>query len=394
MSLLAVDDLEARHGLLQAVRGISFAVDAGETVALVGANGAGKTTLLRTIAGAHPASAGTVSLDGVDVTHLAAHRRVAQGLALVPEGRRLFQEMTVEENLLVAGRRARPGDWNVDRVLEAFPMLKPLRGKRACELSGGQQQAASIGRALMTNPRLLLIDEVSWGLAPIAVDAVYESVATLLAGAIRYCTLLDSSSCLRPWTCPAAAGQSAPARRHRRSPPRRPERVSRPVVGVDVDVGVRGGRVHLYVGHCSRFGRCVRLSDEPLSSTMPSARWHPTTRARSRRSRGRRGPLARPCSRQARVRGVRGDGRGRDGADRGRPATATFSDRSRDPPPGRHRLQVAGAGVVVSRRPIGPAPAILQAVRTRLPRERCPVEEDVVGGERMGRKTRPSIKRS
>jgi branched-chain amino acid transport system ATP-binding protein len=182
VSLLAVSDLEARHGLLQAVRGISFAVDAGETVALVGANGAGKTTLLRTIAGAHPASAGTVSLDGVDVTHLAAHRRVAQGLALVPEGRRLFQEMTVEENLQVAGRRARPGDWNVDRVLEAFPMLKPLRGKRASELSGGQQQAASIGRALMTNPRVLLIDEVSLGLAPIAVDAVYESVATLLAG--------------------------------------------------------------------------------------------------------------------------------------------------------------------------------------------------------------------
>jgi branched-chain amino acid transport system ATP-binding protein len=182
VSLLAVSDLQARHGLLQAVRGISFAVDAGETVALVGANGAGKTTLLRTIAGAHPVSGGTVSLDGVDITHLAAHRRVAQGLALVPEGRRLFQEMTVEENLQVAGRRARPGDWTVDRVLEAFPMLRPLRGKRASELSGGQQQAASIGRALMTNPRVLLIDEVSLGLAPIAVDAVYESVATLLAG--------------------------------------------------------------------------------------------------------------------------------------------------------------------------------------------------------------------
>jgi branched-chain amino acid transport system ATP-binding protein len=182
VSLLEVSELDARHGLLQAVRGMSFSVASGETIALVGANGAGKTTLLRTLAGAHPASAGRVSLDGHDVTHLAAHRRVAQGLALVPEGRRLFQEMTVEENLQVAGRRARPGEWTVDRVLEAFPMLKPLRRQRASELSGGQQQAASIGRALMTNPRVLLIDELSLGLAPVAVEAVYASVATLLAG--------------------------------------------------------------------------------------------------------------------------------------------------------------------------------------------------------------------
>jgi branched-chain amino acid transport system ATP-binding protein len=182
MSVLEVRELEARHGLLNAVRGVSFAVDDGETVALVGANGAGKTTMLRTIAGAHPAASGLVLFDGTDITALPAHRRVAEGLALVPEGRRLFPEMTVEENLLVAGRRARKGDWDIDRVLATFPMLKPLRSKRASELSGGQQQATSIGRALMTNPRVLLIDEVSLGLAPIAVDAVYESVAMLIAG--------------------------------------------------------------------------------------------------------------------------------------------------------------------------------------------------------------------
>jgi len=182
MTLLEVKELEARHGLLKAVRGISFAVGEGETLALVGANGAGKTTMLRTIAGAHPASEGQVLLAGEDVTRLPAHRRVAQGLALVPEGRKLFPEMTVLENLMVAGRRSRTGAWNVETVLEAFPMLKPLRDKRASELSGGQQQAASIGRAMMTNPQVLLIDELSLGLSPVAVDAVYESVTALIEG--------------------------------------------------------------------------------------------------------------------------------------------------------------------------------------------------------------------
>jgi branched-chain amino acid transport system ATP-binding protein len=177
--LLQVDNLVAGHGLLQAVREVSLSVTEGEVLALVGANGAGKSTLLRTIAGAHPAVRGMIGLDGLDITELPPHRRVARGLVLVPEGRKLFPEMTVEENLLVAGRRARPGQWNIDAVLSAFPMLKPLRRKRAANLSGGEQQATSIGRALMTNPRVLLIDEVSLGLAPVAVDAVYESLQTL-----------------------------------------------------------------------------------------------------------------------------------------------------------------------------------------------------------------------
>ncbi len=178
--MLELREIEARHGLLPAVRGVSLEVAEGETVALVGANGAGKTTLLRTIAGAHKPAAGRVLLDGNDITKVRAHDRLRLGIALVPEGRRLFPDLTVEENLLVAARPDRKGRWTLDTVLEAFPMLGPLRKRRAASLSGGEQQATAIGRALISNPRLLLLDEVSLGLAPVAVDAVYRSLRTLI----------------------------------------------------------------------------------------------------------------------------------------------------------------------------------------------------------------------
>jgi len=182
MTILTVENLESRHGLLIAVRGISLAIQEGETLALVGANGAGKTTLMRTIAGAHKPYAGRITFDGKDVTGLPAHKRVALGIALVPEGRRLFTGMTVEENLKVAGAHGRKGAWNMEAVLEAFPQLKPKFKARAGDLSGGQQQATAIGRALMTNPRLLLLDEVSLGLSPLAVDQVYDSLHGLMSG--------------------------------------------------------------------------------------------------------------------------------------------------------------------------------------------------------------------
>jgi branched-chain amino acid transport system ATP-binding protein len=178
--ILAVDKLDVRHGLLRAVRGVSLSVAKGEIVAFVGANGAGKTTLFRAIAGAHRPTGGRVFFEGADITSMPDYGRVRQGIVLVPEGRRLFTQLSVVENLTLAGAVRRPGKWDLEAVLEVFPNLGRRLHSKAGNLSGGEQQATAIARALMTNPDIILLDEISLGLSPAAVGRVYDSLKTLI----------------------------------------------------------------------------------------------------------------------------------------------------------------------------------------------------------------------
>lgn len=180
MTQLEIHKLDARHGQLKAVKDVSFALSKSDILALVGANGAGKSTMLRTIAGAHMASGGNVLLNGANVMSKSPFQRVGLGLSLVPEGRRLFQDMSVEENLLLGGASKRAGRWTIEKVFQAFPNLVKLRNARAGNLSGGEQQATAIGRALMSNPDVLMLDEISLGLSPAAVDLVYVAMQKLV----------------------------------------------------------------------------------------------------------------------------------------------------------------------------------------------------------------------
>jgi branched-chain amino acid transport system ATP-binding protein len=179
--LLEVRDLIVNHGQLRALDTVSFRVLRGEVYAIIGANGAGKSTLLRTIAGLHVPAAGSVVFDGADVTSLRPERRARQGIVLVPEGRRLFGSLTVEENLQVGATYARPGPWTIERVYTLFSWMRERRNQRTAQLSGGEQQAVAIGRALVANPRVLLLDELSLGLAPVVVQRIYSMLPQVLA---------------------------------------------------------------------------------------------------------------------------------------------------------------------------------------------------------------------
>jgi branched-chain amino acid transport system ATP-binding protein len=177
--MLSTHNLTAYYGDFQALFGVDIEVGSGEIVAVIGANGAGKTTLLRAITGLIRAEREAVRFEGRPIGGMAAHLVLALGIAMVPEGRRLFPSLSVEENLLLGAYRARPGRWNLARVYELFPVLGERRQAPSTSLSGGQQQMVAIGRALMANPRLLICDEMSLGLAPIVIKDIYESLPAL-----------------------------------------------------------------------------------------------------------------------------------------------------------------------------------------------------------------------
>jgi branched-chain amino acid transport system ATP-binding protein len=182
MTLLSVRHLTAHYGDFQALFGLTLEVAEGEAVAIIGANGAGKSTLLRTVVGHLRAAADAVAFDGRPIGGLPAHAMARLGLALVPEGRRLFASLSVEENLRIGNYAGRAGPWDLARVYRLFPVLSERRHASATALSGGQQQMVAIGRALMANPRLLLCDELSLGLAPVVIREIYESLPAIIAG--------------------------------------------------------------------------------------------------------------------------------------------------------------------------------------------------------------------
>ena len=181
--------LEARaissgYGDFQALYGIDIDVGEGEAVALIGANGAGKTTCLRAICGVLPLRTGELRFDGRPIGGWPAHRIAAAGVAMVPEGRRLFPSLSVEDNLLMGAYTGRPGPWTMQRVMQLFPVLAEFRRRPATELSGGQQQMVALARALLANPRLMLCDEISLGLAPVVVRDIYRVLPQIRAEGI------------------------------------------------------------------------------------------------------------------------------------------------------------------------------------------------------------------
>lgn len=185
MALLEVSGLRVSYGLIKAIKGVDFRVDEGEIVALIGANGAGKTTIMHALSGLIPKAAGRVLFDGTDITATPAHKLIPLGMAQVPEGRRIFQELTVAENLTLGAYTRRDRAENaatLEEVFSYFPILKERQKQVAGTLSGGEQQMLAIGRALMSHPKLLLLDEPSMGLSPLYVTTIFKMIEEVNRG--------------------------------------------------------------------------------------------------------------------------------------------------------------------------------------------------------------------
>jgi branched-chain amino acid transport system ATP-binding protein len=180
-NLLSIENLCAGYGDFQALFDISLTLEAGETVAIIGSNGAGKSTFLRSLAGLIKNQPGAITFKGQAIGDLAANQVLERGIALVPEGRKLFPSLSVEENLLIGAYSKRPGPWTLARIYQLFPVLEKLRKRPGTALSGGQQQMVAIGRGLMANPHLLLCDEISLGLAPTTIKDIYAALPSIKA---------------------------------------------------------------------------------------------------------------------------------------------------------------------------------------------------------------------
>ena len=183
--LLRVDQLEALYGDAKVLHGLSFELKRGEILSLIGSNGAGKSTLLKCICGLLPKKTGSIHFQGQAIHALFANDIVRKGIALVPEGRRLFPSLSVEENLVLGGQVKRPGPWNLESIYALFPILDKKRNIPSTSLSGGQQQMVAIGRGLMSNPDLILLDELSLGLAPIVIKDIYAMLPRIVGNGLN-----------------------------------------------------------------------------------------------------------------------------------------------------------------------------------------------------------------
>ena len=185
MAMLEVKGLQVYYGVIQALKNVSFEVNQGEVIALIGANGAGKTTTLHTLTGLLPAKQGSIVFEGVDITKMPAHKIVEMGIAHVPEGRRVFSQLSVYENLIMGAYTRKDKKEiaeNLENVYKRFPRLRERKTQRAGTLSGGEQQMLAMGRALMSNPKMIVMDEPSMGLSPIFVNEIFDIIEKVSAG--------------------------------------------------------------------------------------------------------------------------------------------------------------------------------------------------------------------